>query len=476
MSSLEQLTEIWTNCCSVLDAASSRLAAAGYGPSSSAKQDMARYYRTLLWSLAECGGTLTSGRHQYLNVLLKQDASFKANVATMNTFSEIYHDHFGSIPNILFVSVKFDRANNTQGSQAIVDTIQRMCMTMALADEAASSAVAKETARYIHAMSKYLELHGIGLPLPEVRTTVNPRPGSASTLTSSHVVELVAEQIEESEPTDDLKGSLSESLRELNELVGLESVKADVRSLVNFVTIRRLREQRGLHVGPASLHLVFSGNPGTGKTTVARLLARIYRALGVIKMGQLIETDRSGLVASYVGQTALKVHEIVNSALGGVLFIDEAYSLTVSRHESDYGHEAVDTLLKLMEDHRNELIVIVAGYESKMDDFLNSNPGLRSRFNKFLKFDDYSADELHDIFARLVSSSEYLLDSKSSDDARQLFAIACATRIESFGNARFARNLFETVVAHQSNRVAMLMSPTIDDLMTIKPSDIPDSF
>ncbi|MEO7999954.1 MAG: AAA family ATPase, partial [Gemmatimonadaceae bacterium] len=264
--------------------------------------------------------------------------------------------------------------------------------------------------------------------------------------------------------------------RELNELVGLESVKTDVRSLVNFVTIRKLREQRGLQVAPASLHLVFSGNPGTGKTTVARLLARIYRALGVLNTGQLIETDRSGLVASYVGQTAPKVHEIVNSALGGVLFIDEAYSLTVSRHESDYGHEAVDTLLKLMEDHRDELIVIVAGYESKMDDFLNSNPGLRSRFNKFLKFDDYSADELHDIFARLVSSSEYQLDSKSSDNARQLFAMACATRIESFGNARFARNLFETVVAHHSNRVAMLMSPTIDDLMTIKPSDIPDTF
>ena len=201
--------------------------------------------------------------------------------------------------------------------------------------------------------------------------------------------------------------SLDALLGELNGLVGLPGVKSDVAQLANYITVQQLRKQKGLRTPEISLHMVFYGNPGTGKTTVARLVASIYRALGVLSKGQLIETDRSGLVAGYVGQTALKVQEIVQRAIGGVLFVDEAYALTPANSTSDFGAEAIDTLLKLMEDHRDDLVVVVAGYTGPMQQFLEGNPGLKSRFNKYLVFEDYLPNQLLQIFRGFCSQSDY---------------------------------------------------------------------
>lgn len=263
-------------------------------------------------------------------------------------------------------------------------------------------------------------------------------------------------------------------MAELQALIGLAKVKKDVAELANYIKVQQLRKSRGLKTPELSLHMVFYGNPGTGKTTVARLLARIYRSLGVVTQGQLVETDRSGLVAGYVGQTALKVKEVVNRALGGILFIDEAYALKPKNDSSDFGDEAIETLLKLMEDNRGNLIVIVAGYPDEMRYFLDSNPGLESRFNKYLTFDDYTPDELLTIFERFCNESQYRLDDESTSKLRALFELAFEHRDGHFGNARLARNAFEQAITNMASRVVNL--PRIEDsaLETIQVSDVPD--
>ena len=250
------------------------------------------------------------------------------------------------------------------------------------------------------------------------------------------------------------EGELEEQMAELASLVGLSGVKRQVNTMVALIQVQKMRAELGLKTAEISHHMVFLGNPGTGKTTVARMLANIYRLLGVLRKGQLVEVDRSGLVRGYVGQTASRTQEVIEEALGGVLFIDEAYALTVNKGENDFGQEAVDTLLKAMEDHRDDLIVIVAGYTDLMEKFLDSNPGLRSRFGTTIFFDDYTANELFEIFEQMLNKQEYRLSRSARIKAHALIEARVANKPENFANARDVRNLMEHAIGNHATRVA----------------------
>ena len=269
----------------------------------------------------------------------------------------------------------------------------------------------------------------------------------------------------ESLPKEDMKDLLAE----LDGYIGLQTVKEEVHNLINMASVYQLRRQHDLPTTDMSLHLVFTGNPGTGKTMMARMMARIYRSLDILSRGQLVEVDRSGLVAGYVGQTAIKTQKVIEKAMGGVLFIDGAYALN-GRSENDFGQEAIDTILKAMEDHRDDLVVIVAGYTDLMDRFIHSNPGLESRFNRFLLFDDYTTDEMVEIFRMQCKKGCYQLTEEAQPLIRDYIAEESAD--DSFGNARGVRNLFEHVLVAQNNRLAAMEKITREDLMTITADDV----
>ena len=294
-------------------------------------------------------------------------------------------------------------------------------------------------------------------PVPEDKT--DAQPASARPAEEAEA----APEAEPPVPIEALKA-------ELEGYIGLTAIKKEVSDLINMVTVHKLRQQHDLPTVDLSLHMVFSGNPGTGKTMIARLMAKIYHSLGILSKGHLVEVDRSGLVAGYVGQTAIKTRKVLESALGGVLFIDEAYALS-DKGDNDFGHEAIDTILKYMEDHRDDIVVVVAGYDGLMDDFIHSNPGLESRFNRFLHFDDYTLDEMVAIFKMRCDGSRYVLGEGAEEAVRTLIRQENDNSI-SFGNARGVRNLFEDVLVRQAGRMAAAENITAELLMEIRREDI----
>ena len=373
-------------------------------------------------------------------------------------------------PPAFFAALRdYDRRKGTTLARRFTDQLTLLLLLFAAVDGVVSEA----EAGFVNACSDTLlalcERDGLSGDCPALKAdefvTHVPAPAQPPT-------EVVPAAEQEETPLPESEPTLEELLAELDGLCGLEQVKQDVKSLINLVKVRRLREEAGLPVPPMSLHLVFLGNPGTGKTTVARLLARLYHAIGVLPKGQLVEGDRSGLVAGFVGQTALKTQEVIQKAIGGVLFIDEAYALVNQDNGNDFGREAIEVLLKNMEDHRKDLVVIVAGYSQLMEKFIHSNPGLESRFNKYFYFEDYDGAQLFTILQSMCVKNGYVLTPEGEALARRELMALYEDRDENFGNARDVRNLFEQAVARQSDRVARLEAPTREQLMELRPEDL----
>lgn len=269
--------------------------------------------------------------------------------------------------------------------------------------------------------------------------------------------------------------TLDDLMAQLNQLVGLNLVKSKVNDLIAFQKVQLLRKKNGLHCPKSTMHLAFTGNPGTGKTTVARIVGRIYRKLGLLSKGHFMEVSRTDLIAGYQGQTALKVKNVVEKAKGGVLFIDEAYSITENDHSDSYGRECLTELTKALEDYREDLVVIVAGYTEPMKQFFESNPGLKSRFNTFIEFDDYNSEELMQILNSISEKEDYIVTDRAKTILSQLIADATGSKDDEFANGRFIRNIFESMLMNHARRVAKIESPTINDLKELTENDIPNN-
>lgn len=408
------------------------------------------YTQALLLKMAQANGSVSRDMLRFIAEIPSRDvlsigkASPEAalNIGFKNrSFAE-------GTPLLLRCCVAMDDKDGTKSAQQFVDGVSKLLYAAADADGDMTGRELSFITTYAGSLRTFLMSRAAGRHQSGVQEQTQrdePEGGAQNAPAAAQ-----QEKPEEKEQT------LEELMAELDGLIGLDGVKREVRTLTNLIKVRKMRREHDLKVMDMSFHMVFTGNPGTGKTTVARLVAKIYKQLGFLSKGQLIETDRSGLVAGYVGQTAGKVTEVVNSALGGILFIDEAYALARKGMENDFGREAIDTLVKLMEDHRDDLVVIVAGYTDEMHDFLTSNPGLISRFNKYIDFPDYTDEELMQILEMNAGRQGYAVDEEAQQVVRDMLASMTLGDRLDFGNARGMRNTLEKLVQEQANRLAGL--------------------
>jgi len=356
-------------------------------------------------------------------------------------------------PLLLRCCVAMDDKDGTASAQQFVDGVSALLYAAAEADSDMSGQELQFITSYIGGLRTFLLSRAAGRHASSVQEQTRRVDVPGGVKPKAEETDAPKAAAAQEKPQED-EETLEEMLAELDSLIGLDGVKREVRTLINLIKVRKMRQQHDMKVMDMSFHMVFTGNPGTGKTTIARLVAKIYRKLGFLSKGQLIETDRSGLVAGYVGQTAGKVTEVVTSALGGILFIDEAYALARKGMENDFGREAIDTLVKLMEDNRDDLVVIVAGYTDEMHDFLTSNPGLISRFNKYIDFPDYTDDELMAILAMNAKKQGYVVSDEANAVVREMLTKMSLGERLDFGNARGMRNTLEKLVQEQANRLA----------------------
>lgn len=382
------------------------------------------------------------------------------------------------LPPVFFWNLaESDAQRGRETSRTFIRMLTNILLYLSATDDEVSYAEAEYITECTDKLSAICDASGV----KNTKTALNALDfvtSSEPSFTEKHTPQVQADGVSSSnaagQDTPPEKPNFDELMEQLNSLVGLDGVKKDVKNLVNLMKVRKLRQENDLPVPPMSLHMVFTGNPGTGKTTVARLISGLYASIGVLSKGQLVEVDRSGLVAGYVGQTALKTQDVIKSAIGGVLFIDEAYSLS-SGGENDFGREAIETILKAMEDNRDDLVVIVAGYTGPMKKFLSSNPGLESRFNKYFDFPDYEGSQLMEIFRIRCDKNSYKLNEEAEKAAVELFNELYENRDENFGNGRDVRNIFENMIVRQSNRVAAMENPAKEDLVTVLPEDLRES-